>query len=197
MSNNYRKEFKTIEEQKLYLINNKNIIDEEDIIKVLYERPYASIINPYKKFFYTNVNNNVHSYEKTTAINDYYKLATLDDLIANELHYYIGVFERRVKGAFAYIISKKMNAIGDDTATMYIDIFANLDDRLEDFKLMGFNDYKYSYDRSMNGLVEVSEQTQDYRKKLLESITNINDNKKKKTTFFKNILKTTFPSHFG
>ncbi|MFA5693714.1 MAG: Abi family protein, partial [Acholeplasmataceae bacterium] len=170
------KKFKSLKEQKIYLINNKNIQGEKEIIKVLYERPYASIINPYKKFFYTQLDNSTHIYEKPTSINDYYKLATLDDLIANKLHYYIGVFERRVKGAFAYIISEKMNILGDNTATMYSDIFSNLDDRLEDFKLMGFNDYKYTYNRTINKLVEDSKETQIYRKKLLESVADITNN---------------------
>jgi hypothetical protein len=45
------KKFKTLPEQKLHLLTNKNLIDEEIIDRILNERPYASLINPYKKFF--------------------------------------------------------------------------------------------------------------------------------------------------
>ncbi|MCK9492783.1 MAG: hypothetical protein M0Q00_00285 [Acholeplasmataceae bacterium] len=45
------KKFKKLPEQKLHLIDNKNLIDEDIIDRILYERPYASLINPYKKFF--------------------------------------------------------------------------------------------------------------------------------------------------
>ena len=37
-----KKEFKTIGEQRQHLVNNKNVIDNEDIEKVLKERTYVS-----------------------------------------------------------------------------------------------------------------------------------------------------------
>ena len=112
-------------------------------------RPYVSIINPYKKFFYTSIDGNNHKYDDKISINDYYKLATLDDMFAKELHYFIGIFERRIKSAFAYVISEKMNIIGDDSATLYIEIFNDIDSKLVEFVLLGFNDYKYTYNKAL------------------------------------------------
>src|SRR5690554_4165910 len=124
------KKFKTIIEQKEYLIENKNIKNEEIIVEILSERPYASIINPYKKFFYTSVEGEKHHYEDEISITDYYKLVTYDDLIAKELHYKIGIFERRIRGAFAYVISSKMKELGDETSTSYIDVFRSEERRV-------------------------------------------------------------------
>jgi len=190
------KKFKTLPEQKLHLIENKNLIDEELIDLILSERPYASLINPYKKFFYTSVDGDVHVYDDKVSIIEYYKLATLDDLIAKELHYIIGIFERRIKGAFAYIISEKMNSIGDYSATSYIDIFNNLDEKIEDFKLLGFNDYKSTYDVKLKEIVDVSDKTQEYRKKLLMSIATLDEDKKKKNKLFKKYIVNSQPIPF-
>ncbi|MEA4967024.1 MAG: Abi family protein [Bacteroidaceae bacterium] len=178
------KKFKTLHEQKLHLINNKNIVDENIIEKILYERPYASLINPYKKFFYTSVDNDIHTYNAEVSIADYYKLATFDDLVASELNYHIGVFERRIKGAFAFVISEKMNSIGDKTATSYIEVFSNLDKKIDDFMALGFNDYKITYDKGLKRTIKANEKTQEYRKNLLINIADINDGKKKKNNLF-------------
>lgn len=178
------KKFKTIEEQKRHLINNKNMIDEDIIEKTLYERAYVSLINPYKKFFYTDIVNDVHEYKDKVSILDYYKLATFDDLVAKELHYMIGIFERRIKAAFAYVISNRMNDCQDATATSYIDIFNQIDDRIEDFKKLGFNDYRETYDTRQKKTVVVSEKTKAYRIKLLRDIAYLKEDKKKKSNLF-------------
>lgn len=179
------KTFKTLQEQKEYLVQNKNIVNQEEIVKILKERPYVSIINPYKKLFYTSIENNIHKYEESISIMDYYKVATVDDLIAKELHYIIGSFERRVKGAIAYVISNKMMSNGDQTATSYIEIFTNIHDKNEEFTLLGFNDYKYSYSRTSKKLELVNERTQKYREDLLIRMASLEDNKKNKNNLFK------------
>lgn len=179
------KTFKTLQEQKEYLVQNKNIVNQEEIVKILKERPYVSIINPYKKLFYTSIENNIHKYEESISIMDYYKVATVDDLIAKELHYIIGSFERRVKGAIAYVISNKMMSNGDQTATSYIEIFSNIHDKNEEFTLLGFNDYKYSYSRTSKKLELVNERTQKYREYLLIRMASLEDNKKNKNNLFK------------
>lgn len=179
------KTFKTLQEQKEYLVQNKNIVNQEEIVKILKERPYVSIINPYKKLFYTSIENNIHKYEERISIMDYYKVATVDDLIAKELHYIIGCFERRVKGAIAYVISNKMMSNGDQTATSYIEIFSNIHDKNEEFTLLGFNDYKYSYSRTSKKLELVNERTQKYREDLLIRMASLEDNKKNKNNLFK------------
>ena len=190
------KKFKTLPEQKLHLLTNKNLIDEEIIDRILNERPYASLINPYKKFFYTSVDGDVHVYDDKVSIIEYYKLATLDDLIAKELNYIIGIFERRIKGAFAYVISEKMNSTGDHSATSYIDIFNNLDEKIEDFRLLGFNDYKSTYDIRLKAIVDVSDKTKEYRKNLLMSIATLDEDKKKKNKLFQKYIVNNQPIPF-
>ena len=190
------KKFKTLTEQKLHLIEKNNLIDEDKIDRILYERPYVSLINPYKKFFYTSVDGDVHVYDDKVSITDYYKLATLDDLIAKELNYIIGIFERRIKGAFAYVVSEKMNSIGDHSATSYIDIFNSLDEKIEDFKLLGFNDYKSTYDIRLKAIVDVSDKTQEYRKKRLMSIATLDEDKKKKNKLFQKYIVNNRPIPF-
>lgn len=192
----YMKKFKTIIEQKEYLIENKNIKNEDIIMKILSERPYASIINPYKKFFYTSVDATSHNYEDEISIVDYYKLATYDDLIAKEMNYKIGIFERRVKGAFAYVISSKMKDLGDDTSTSYINIFSDAEVNLDKFKSLGFNDYKETYDKQKKELVNVSDKTKTYRIELLRSISDINDDKKKRNRLFKKYIENSKPIPF-
>jgi abortive infection bacteriophage resistance protein len=190
------KTFKTLSEQKLYLIKNKNLIDEDIIDRILYERPYASLINPYKKFFYTSVDGNLHVYKDKVSITDYYKLATLDDLIAKELNDHIGIFERRIKGAFAYVISERMNSTGDHLATSYIDIFNHLDEKIEHLKFLGFNDYRSTYDKRAKKIVEVSDKTKVYRKNLLMSIATLDDVKKKKNKLFQKYIVNNQPIPF-
>lgn len=190
------KKFKTTTEQKEYLIKNKKLKDEEIIIDILKERPYASIINPYKKFFYTSIIDDVHCYETATSIIDYYKLANFDDLVAKELHYKIGVFERRIKGAFAYVLSSIMKTLGDETATMYIKVFDDIDNSIEEFKLLGFNDYNYTYNRSEKELKVENENTKQYRKTLLKNIADLNDGKKKQNNLFKKYINGNIPIPF-
>lgn len=182
------KKFKTLIEQKEHLVKNKNLNDEELIIDVLYERPYASIINPYKKFLYTSMDGDIHNYGEKVSIMDFYKLATFDDLVARDLYYKIGVFERRIKGAIAYVISEKMMFLGDDTSTMYVDIFQNLVTNLQGLLSLGFNDYKSFYNRKEKKLVEANDKTQEYQKKLLQNIADINDDKKKRNNLFQKYI---------
>lgn len=190
------KKFKTLSEQRQYLIDSKNLIDDDIIDNILLERPYASLINPYKKFFYTSIENDIHIYDDKTSIKDYYKLASLDDLIAKELHYKIGVFERRIKGAFAYILSEKMNSIGDPNAVQYVSVFKDPEINIKDFKLLGFNDFRTTYDKSLKTTVQVNQDTQTYRKKLLMSMADIDDNKKRKNRLFKKYIKHNNPIPF-
>lgn len=190
------KKFKTIEEQKEYLISSKNLYDDELITKVFYERPYVSIINPYKKFFYTSIDGNNHKYDDKISINDYYKLATLDDMFAKELHYFIGIFERRIKSAFAYVISEKMKIIGDDSATLYIEIFNDIDNKLVEFVLLGFNDYKYTYNKALKTIEITSLSTQQYRKEFLKDLADINQDKKRKNKLFEKYINTATPIPF-
>lgn len=182
------KKFKTIVELKEHLIKNKNIRNDNVIIDILQERAYASIINPYKKFFFTKIIDEIHEYEEEVSIIDYYDLSSIDDLISKELHYYIGIFERRVKGAFAHVISEKMKSIGDNSCTNYIEVFSDIENRLSEFNNMGFNNYDMTYNRAEKTLKKASDKTIDYRKNLLQNISNVNDSNKRKNKLFNKYL---------
>ena len=89
-----------------------------------------------------------------------------------------------------------MNSIGDHSATSYVDIFNSLDEKIEDFKLLGFNDYRSTYDIRLKTIVDVSDKTQEYRKKLLMSITTLDDDKKKKNKLFQKYIINNQPIPF-
>ncbi len=89
-----------------------------------------------------------------------------------------------------------MNSIGDHSATSYIDIFNNLDEKIEDFKFLGFNDYKNTYDIRLKAIVDVSDKTQEYRKNLLMSIATLDEDKKKKNKLFQKYIVNNQPIPF-
>lgn len=100
------KTYKTIDEQIEYLKNNKNIIIPASKKYILENRNYISIINPYKEFFATghitvnDENGNktkMHQYKNSTSIDDYEKMAKLDDIVSSIFYNDIGVFERKLK----------------------------------------------------------------------------------------------------
>lgn len=181
-----KKEFKTIGEQRQHLVNNKNVIDNEDIEKVLKERTYVSIINTYKEFFYTSIESEGrHVYEDKIDIYEYVNLASLDDYIANSLHKYVGIFERKLKFVIAYEYSKFLsNQKQDTTCTNYINNIKNIsqlidsensDDNIYDGDLSELGFVKIYEEHSRKGKLQrinekYIENTIRYRKKLLKDI---------------------------
>lgn len=183
-----KKKFKTISEQKKHLMENKNILDNSKIIDVLKERTYVSIINTYKEFFYTSIDNeNNHTYSSPVDFNNYIKLASIDDSIANRLQLYIGYFERRLKQIIAYEYSNYLaNTRQDPTCTNYVneikeiidlikleensETYEQINPLLNDLGLINLNQkyFRNGFLGIMNG-VELDKVTK-YRITLLEKI---------------------------
>src|SRR5690554_4811081 len=120
MSNNNRKEFKTIEEQIQYLNESKNIVINPKIKTMLEQRPYVSVINPYKKLFAKGYGDNRHVYNENIEFDKYLDLIALDDQFSKLLFERIGTFERIFKRQIAYKISMKMYENGDLEGTSYV-----------------------------------------------------------------------------
>ena len=60
-----RKLYKTVDEQIVYLKENKKIMVKDEHKKIFEERNYAYLINPYKEFFsYGRDENKNHIYTK-------------------------------------------------------------------------------------------------------------------------------------
>jgi|LSQX01.1.fsa_nt_gb hypothetical protein len=182
-----KKEFKTIKEQREYLVSEKNISDSELIEKVLKERTYVSLINTYKEFFYTSIDaEGRHVYSKEIDFSKYINLAALDDNISNILHKYVGIFERKLKFVIAYEYSKFLtNDKNDPTCTNYLTSFSSIVDLINNEQN---NDYCVFDEHLKNlGLIRINEgfsrigklgeidekyreNTIQYRKKLLKNI---------------------------
>lgn len=180
------KQFKTISKQRKHLVNSKNIVDDDVIENVLTERTYVSLINPYKEFFYTSKDENgVHIYDHEVKIDEYINLASLDDDIANKLHKYIGIFERKLKFVIAYEYSNYLaNSKNDLTCTIYkihleniskLIASGNPDNRIYDSDLneLGFVkiDEFYSRKGQLKQTSEASKETAiNYRKNIITDI---------------------------
>lgn len=175
------KKFKSFSEQANHLIVQKNVISDELIELVLKERSYISLINPYKKFFYTEVDsNNRHKYTKEVDIRNYIELSKYDDLISEELNKLIRNFERRLKLSLGYEISQLMNNLGDEICTSYIDIFKDINENPINITSIGFGEINEFYDKKTNKkyFENMDSSSVKYRTNLLLKIVNLNTESK-------------------
>ena len=131
MSKNEKKEYKSIEQQVSYLVETKNVIFSNAIAKVLSERAYTSIINPYKKLFAKGKDDNGHVYDGQICFDNYIEMAAIDDFFSIKLFQWISIFERKLKVTLAYSISTYLSSLGDKEGISYVkeltDFFATKD----------------------------------------------------------------------
>ena len=87
---------------------------------MLEQRPYESVINPYKKMFAKGYGDNGHVYYENINFEKYLDLIALDDQLYKVLFEWIGTFERIFKRQIAYKISMKLFENGDLEGISYV-----------------------------------------------------------------------------
>lgn len=184
-----RKLYKTVDEQIVYLKENKKIMVKDEHRKIFEERNYASLINPYKEFFsYGRDENKNHIYTKEIDFEEILKLVKADEGFSRLMYAYIGTFEKKFKNAlFAEICSKYTGCEDEDKECIKyveeIDKFLKSDD---DGDLPRFcTNFRYSISKTkgyvyddfrsekrrlvLQHIKEIGMKTKDERNKLGES----------------------------
>lgn len=173
MKNIKNKDFKNIDEQIEYLISTKNILYNPKMAKILKERPYVSVINPYKKVFAKGYSALGHIYKNEVDFEQYMDLIAFDDHISKLLFEYIGTFERIFKQQIAYKISMRMFNNGDKKGISYVKYIEDyyLGDK-HALKQIGFIELNKEYEYS-GKLIESNYLMQVRERFIKEKIFNI------------------------
>ena len=142
--------YKNIEEQILFLKEEKRIVINENHKNMLHERSYVSLINPYKHLFYYSKNEKgKHIYKDEIGSSTIMKLAKIDDIFSNTLYSYIGYFERKLKNSLFQYICKAYNDMGDCECVSYVDDITNFLISNDDKELpLFFRNFKYILTKS-------------------------------------------------
>lgn len=97
---------------------------------MLEQRPYESVINPYKKMFAKGYGDNGHVYYENINFEKYLDLIALDDQFYKVLFEWIGTFERIFKRQIAYKISMKLFENGE----LYVEIVKEIDEKISNLQ---------------------------------------------------------------
>ena len=169
--NHYMKKYLTHKEMIEFLKENKKIIVSDEYSEIYSERNYVSIINPYKTVFsYGTKQNGCHYYKNITSIEDYVRLANLDDDFSNALYRYIGIFEKRLKNEVIDQCCKLYVEKGDANCTTYSQEIKDVIDGKRKTPTFGPNMFKQI---GKNGFIDFDNK---YQISLLTHIYNLSVN---------------------
>lgn len=117
-----KKHYKTIEEQKTYLVDSKRIDSSTIDDKIFMEKSYLSIITPYTDLVAIGRKgdgSNEHIYRNNTNFNEYVNWCEVDKYISIKLQNAIGYFENKLKLFLSDIICKMMSSADDLSCSQY------------------------------------------------------------------------------
>ncbi|MCR0206614.1 Abi family protein [[Clostridium] innocuum] len=174
------KTYKTIDEQIEYLKDSKKIIVKAKHKKILEDRNYSSLINPYKEFFsFGRDEQGNHIYNTEIDFEEILKIIKTDEEFSRIMYSFIGTFEKKFKNVlFSEICSKYIGCEDEDkNCIKYVDEIDKFLKTNDDKDLPRFcSNYRYSLSKKEGYVLD--EFRNDKRKSVLQYIKEIGTGKR-------------------